>query len=73
MNRSTRLAVLLATLLSASPVFAAQWVTSWAASPLPPAAGMGPLPGTPSFDNQTIRQVLRLNQSPSCQVLIITL
>jgi lysophospholipase L1-like esterase len=65
MNRSTRLAVLLAALLSASPVFAAQWVTSWAASPLPPAPGMGPLPGTPSFDNQTIRQVLRLSAGGS--------
>lgn len=40
---------------------AADWVRSWGAAPLPPSAAMGPLPGTPSFDNQTIRQTVRIS------------
>src|SRR5262245_36948857 len=40
---------------------AAQWVASWGASPLPPGPAMGPFPATPSFGNQTIRQVVRLS------------
>ena len=37
------------------------WITTWAASPLPAGPAQGPIPGSPSFDNQTIRQVLRLS------------
>jgi len=37
------------------------WVGTWGASPLPPTAGGGRFPPTPSFENQTIRQVLRLS------------
>jgi lysophospholipase L1-like esterase len=40
---------------------AAAWVTTWAAAPLPPSAAMGPFPATPSFANQTIRQVVRIS------------
>lgn len=40
---------------------AADWVQSWGAAPLPPSAAMGPLPATPGFDNQTIRQTLRVS------------
>ncbi len=37
------------------------WVGSWGASPLPPSMGAGPFPGTPSFDDQTVRQIVRLS------------
>lgn len=40
---------------------AAEWVQTWGVAPLPPSQAMGPLPGTPSFDNQTIRQTLRIS------------
>lgn len=64
MKTTALLALACAALLSA-PVHAAHWVTTWAASPLPPGPGFGPLPGTPSFENQTIRQVLRLSAGGS--------
>jgi len=37
------------------------WVGTWGASPLPPTAAGGFFPATPSFENQTIRQSLRLS------------
>ena len=37
------------------------WTGSWGASPLPPSEAAGPFPGTPSFENQTIRQTVRLS------------
>ena len=37
------------------------WVGSWGASPLPPAQATARFPATPSFGNQTIRQVVRLS------------
>ena len=37
------------------------WARSWGASPLAPSPAMGPLPGTPTFHDQTIRQVVRLS------------
>lgn len=40
---------------------AAEWVQTWGAAPLPPAPGMGPFPATPSFENQTIRQIVRVS------------
>jgi lysophospholipase L1-like esterase len=39
----------------------ASWVTTWAASPVPPSAAMGPMPETPAFSNRTLRQTLRLS------------
>lgn len=39
----------------------ASWVGSWGASPLPPNPAAGPFPATPSFDNRTIRQIVRLS------------
>jgi hypothetical protein len=45
----------------AAPVEAAQWVATWGAAPLPPTPAMGPFPATPSFSNQTIRQVVRVS------------
>ena len=40
---------------------AAEWVQTWGASPLPPTAAIGPFPATPSFNNQTIRQTVRVS------------
>jgi lysophospholipase L1-like esterase len=40
---------------------AAEWVATWGAAPLPPTAAFGPFPATPSFANQTIRQVVRIS------------
>ena len=39
----------------------AGWVGSWGAAPIPPREAFGPRPATPSFDNETIRQVMRLS------------
>lgn len=40
---------------------AAEWVQTWGAAPLPPAAAQGPFPATQSFSNQTIRQTVRVS------------
>ncbi|HEU4624653.1 MAG TPA: SGNH/GDSL hydrolase family protein [Steroidobacteraceae bacterium] len=45
----------------ANPVHAATWVGTWGAAPLPPTKAAGPAPATPSFANQTIRQVVRIS------------
>jgi lysophospholipase L1-like esterase len=47
------------------PAQAAHWQGSWGAAPLPPSVGLGPFPATPSFNNQTIRQVVRLSAGGS--------
>ena len=53
-------AVLLLT--AASPAsHAAGWVQTWGAAPLPPSQTMGPMPGTPAFENQTLRQTVRIS------------
>lgn len=39
----------------------AAWLTSWAAAPVAPMAALGPFPATPSFNNVTLRQTLRLS------------
>jgi lysophospholipase L1-like esterase len=52
---------LLASLACAPPSLAAEWVGTWGAAPLPPTAAGGPFPPTPSFSNQTIRQVVRVS------------
>ncbi len=38
-----------------------KWVGSWGASPLPPSPAAGPFPATPSFSDQTVRQIVRLS------------
>ena len=38
-----------------------KWVGSWGASPLAPSPGAGPFPATPSFNDQTVRQIVRLS------------
>jgi lysophospholipase L1-like esterase len=40
---------------------AAGWVQTWGVAPLPPSQAMGPMPATPGFDNQTIRQTVRIS------------
>jgi lysophospholipase L1-like esterase len=40
---------------------AADWVQTWGAAPLPPSPAMGPFPASPEFENQTIRQVVRVS------------
>jgi lysophospholipase L1-like esterase len=37
------------------------WVGTWGASPLPPSAAVGPFPASPSFNDQTVRQIVRLS------------
>ena len=37
------------------------WARSWGASPQAPSAAIGPFPGSPTFHDQTIRQVVRLS------------
>jgi len=43
-----------------TPTQAATWVATWGAAPLPPTPALGPFPATPSFENQTIRQIVRI-------------
>ncbi len=40
---------------------AAEWVQTWGAAPLPPTPAQGFFPATPSFENQTIRQTVRIS------------
>lgn len=46
--------------LAALPCAAAGWTASWGAAPLPPSPAIGPFPATPTFSNQTIRQIVRI-------------
>ena len=65
MKTAAHLALLCSALLATAHAATPHWVTSWAASPLPPQVAVGPLAGTPSFNNQTLRQVLRLSAAGS--------
>jgi lysophospholipase L1-like esterase len=40
---------------------ATAWVGTWGAAPLPPSPALGPIPATPGFSNQTIRQIIRIS------------
>src|SRR5277367_1346973 len=44
-----------------STCVAADWVQTWGVAPLPPSQASGPFPATPSFENQTIRQSVRVS------------
>ena len=51
-----------AVLLALSRVsHAAGWTATWGAAPLPPSPAMGPFPATPSFSDQTIKQLVRIS------------
>jgi lysophospholipase L1-like esterase len=64
-NRS--LASMSLMLLAAGPmhVRAAEWIGTWGAAPEPPTAARGPFPATPSFTDQTIREVVRISAGGS--------
>jgi lysophospholipase L1-like esterase len=47
--------------LCAQAESASAWIATWAAPPLPPTAADGPRLATPSFSNQTLRQVVRIS------------
>lgn len=47
------------------PSEAAGWTASWGAAPLAPSPAMGPFPATPTFSNQTIRQIVRITAGGS--------
>jgi lysophospholipase L1-like esterase len=47
----------LTSVASAAP----QWVQTWGAAPLPPTPALGPFAATPSFNNQTVRQTVRVS------------
>jgi lysophospholipase L1-like esterase len=47
--------------LASSAAAAPQWVQTWGAAPLPPTPAIGPFPATPSFNDQTIRQTVRIS------------
>ena len=62
--KSTVLAGLLAACAitaAAAPAGAESWARSWAASPQAPTPGGGRFPGSPTFQDQTVRQVVRLS------------
>src|SRR5688572_29727531 len=39
----------------------AEWVTTWATAPLAPSPAVGQRPATASFENRTLRQILRVS------------
>jgi lysophospholipase L1-like esterase len=62
MKTESRLAVgCLLALGMCSIVRAGEWVQTWGAAPLPPTPTQGNFPGTPSFENQTVRQTVRIS------------
>ncbi|MDE2302481.1 MAG: SGNH/GDSL hydrolase family protein, partial [Sphingomonadales bacterium] len=50
----------------------ADWIASWAAAPQQPHPGFGPVAATPSFQNRTLRQVLRVSAGGSAVRLLIS-
>ncbi len=50
-----------ALLINALPGEGAEWIATWGAAPLPPTPALGPFPATPSFHDQTVRQVVRVS------------
>jgi len=59
--RSALLALAALAALTTAQAQEPKWVGSWGASPLPPSPGAGPFPATPSFNDQTVRQTVRLS------------
>jgi len=55
------LVALIAFAALAEQAVAGEWVATWGAAPVPPTPAMGPFPATPTFNNQTIRQVVRVS------------
>jgi len=59
--RTAYLAAACVLLASAASAADRPWARSWGASPQAPMAATGPFPGSPTFHDQTIRQVVRLS------------
>lgn len=59
--RISALFVLALAMMSLTSHAQERWIGSWGASPMPPMPAAGPFPPTPAFENQTIRQVVRLS------------
>lgn len=57
----TRLAGLALAMACAASPARAEWITSWTSSPQSSPVAMGPIPASPSFNNRTLRQILRLS------------
>jgi lysophospholipase L1-like esterase len=51
--------------LVSMPGEAAGWIASWGAAPLAASPAVGPFPATPTFSDQTIRQIVRLSAGGS--------
>ncbi|HEX4097641.1 MAG TPA: SGNH/GDSL hydrolase family protein, partial [Caulobacteraceae bacterium] len=51
----------LALVAMTAPANAENWARSWAASPQSPTPSGGRFPGSPTFNDQTVRQVVRLS------------
>ncbi|HEY5411568.1 MAG TPA: SGNH/GDSL hydrolase family protein, partial [Caulobacteraceae bacterium] len=51
----------LAALIAGSPASAMNWARSWAVSPQAPTPSGGRFPGSPTFHDQTLRQIVRLS------------
>jgi lysophospholipase L1-like esterase len=45
----------------ATPGLASEWVQTWGTAPIAPSPALGPIPATPGFVNQTIRQTIRVS------------
>jgi hypothetical protein len=60
-NRIGLACICLLVLSTATTGHAGEWVQTWGAAPLPPTPAMGPFPATPVFENQTIRQTIRVS------------
>ena len=54
------IAYLAALAVTPIPSQAADWTASWGAAPLAPSPATGPFAATPTFSNQTIRQIVRI-------------
>ncbi|HXS29123.1 MAG TPA: SGNH/GDSL hydrolase family protein [Steroidobacteraceae bacterium] len=60
MTRSFLAACAAVILLTPAAGHARAWIGTWGAAPEPPRAAAGRFPATPSYDNQTIREVVRI-------------
>ena len=65
MKRITLAALAATTSLCLAGAAHAEWLESWGASPLPPTFAGGFFGPSPSFENQTIRQIVRLSAGGS--------
>jgi lysophospholipase L1-like esterase len=60
------------TMASIASTAHAEWITTWATAPLAPSPAVGQRPATPSFENRTLRQILRVSAGGSSVRLRLT-